>query len=180
MSFKQKLREEIKEIGIAAFFFGCWIGALLLLKLLILEEYRITFHGWSLAVVGALVLSKVVLVLKNISLGAWVRARPAWVDVVLRTAMYTLGVAVVLLLEKGFEGRHAHGGFGPALQQVIRQTDFHHILANTLCLSGALLVYNMLSVIQRHLGKGGLIRVFLSPLPDEPEIDCRTGDEAAD
>lgn len=171
MSFKQKLKAEIKDIGIAALFFGCWLGALLLLKWLILDEYHITFRGWSLAVVGALVLSKVVLVLRNVSLGAWVRARPAWVEVALRTILYTLGVAVVLLLEKGFEGRHAFGGFIPALQQVIRQTDFQHVLANTLCLSGALLVYNMLSVFQQHLGEGGLIRIFLSPLPDESKID---------
>ena len=171
MSFKQKLKEEIKAISIAALYFGCWIGALLLLKSLILAEYEIAFNGWAKAVVGALVLSKVVLVLKNISLGAWVRARPAWVDVVLRTAIYSLGVAVVLLLEKGFEGRHAHGGFGPALQQVIRQTDFQHVLANTLCLSGALLVYNILSVVQQYLEEGSVIRIFLSPLPDESKID---------
>jgi hypothetical protein len=169
MSFKQKLREEVKEIGIAALFFGCWIGALLLLKWLILDQYRITFHGWSMAVVGALVLSKVVLILKNVSLGTWVRARPAWVEVALRTILYTLGVAVVLLLEKGFEGRHAYGGFGPALQQVIGQTDFYHVLANTLCLSGALLVYNMLSVVQQYLEEGSVIRIFLSPLPDKPQ-----------
>ena len=171
MSFKQKMKDEIKEMGIAAFFFGCWIGGLLLLKWLILEEYQITFHGWSLAAVGALVLSKVVLVLKNVSLGAWVRARPAWVEVVLRTALYTLGVALVMLLEKGFEGRGAYGGFAPALQQLVRQADFHHVLANTLCLSGALLVYNVLSVFQQHLGEGGVIRIFLSPLRDKPEIE---------
>ena len=171
MSFKQKLKDEIKEIGIAALFFGCWLGALLLLKWLILEEFQITFHGWSLAVVGALVLSKVVLVLKNVSLGAWVRARPAWVEVALRTIIYTLGVAVVLFLEKGFEGRHEYGGFGPALQQLTQQTDFYHVLANTLCVSGALLGYNMLSVFQRHLGEGGVIRIFLSPLPEEPESE---------
>jgi hypothetical protein len=169
MRFKQKLREEIKEIGIAALFFGCWIGALLLLKWLILDQYRITFHGWSMAVVGALVLSKVVLILKNVSLGAWVRARPAWVEVALRTTLYTLGVAVVLLLEKGFEGRHAYGGFGSALQQLIRQTDFQHVLANILCLSGALLVYNILSVVQQYLEEGSVIRIFLSPLPDNPQ-----------
>lgn len=171
MSFKQKLKDEIKEIGLASFFFCCWLGALLLLKLLILDEYHIAFHGWSLAVVGTLVLSKVVLVLKNVSLGAWIRARPAWVEVALRTIIYTLGVAVVLFLEKGFEGRHEYGGFGPALQQVIQQTDFHHVLANTLCVSGALLGYNMLSVFQRHLGEGGVIRIFLSPLPEEPETE---------
>jgi hypothetical protein len=167
MSLKQKLEEEIKAVGIAALYFGCWIAALLLLKSLILAEYKIAFHGWSVAVVGALVLSKVVLVLEHVPLGAWVRARPAWVDVVLRTAMYTLGVAVVLALEKGFEGRHEYGSFSNALRQLFQHADVHHVWINTFVLSGALLGYNALSVVRRHLGKGGLVRMFLSPLPKE-------------
>jgi hypothetical protein len=142
MNFKQKIKEEMKAVGVAALYFGCWIGALLLLKTLILAEYKIAFHGWSAVVVGALVLSKVVLVLEHVSLGAWVRTRPAWVDVVLRTGMYTLGVAIVLAVEKGFEGRHEYGGFGPALHHLFQQEDVHHVWANTLCLSGALLGYN--------------------------------------
>jgi hypothetical protein len=168
MSFKQKLKDEMKAVGIAALYFGCWIGALLLLKSLILAEYKIAFHGWSVVVVGVLVLSKVVLVLEHVSLGAWVRARPAWVDVVLRTVMYTLGVAIVLILEKGFEGQHEYGGFGAAVRQLFQQEDVYHLWANTLCLSGALLGYNVLTVVRRYIGNKGLIRLFLSPLPAEP------------
>jgi hypothetical protein len=92
-------------------------------------------------------------------------------EVVLRTAMYSLGVAVVLVLEKGFEGRHEHGGFGPALWYLIRHEDFPHVWANTLCLAGALLGYNALTVVRRHLGKRGLIRLYLSPLPEESHAD---------
>jgi len=167
MSFRQKFMNEIRAIGITALYFGCWIAALMLLKYLVLAEYHIAFHGWSALVVGALILSKVLLILENVSLGAWVHARPAWVDVVLRTAMYSLGVVVVLILEKGFEGRHEYGGFGPALQHLFQQTEVHHVWANAICLSGALLVYNAFSVVQRHLGEGGLLRIFFSPLPDE-------------
>jgi hypothetical protein len=136
-----------------------------LLKSLILAEYKIAFHGWSAVVVGALVLSKVVLVLEHVSLGAWLCARPAWVDVVLRTGMYTLGVAIVLAVEKGFEGRHEYGGFGPALRHLFQQEDVHHVWANTLCLSGALLGYNALFIVRQHLGEGGLLRMFILPLP---------------
>jgi hypothetical protein len=164
MGFQQKLKDEIKAIGIAALYFGCWIAALLLLKSLVLAKYRIAFHGWSAAVAGALILSKVVLVHEHVSLGSWVRARPAWVDVVLRTALYSLGVAVVLILEKGFEGRREYGGFGPALRHLFRHADVHQVWANILCLSGALLGFNSLSIVRRHLGKGGLLRLFLSPL----------------
>ena len=158
-------------IGITALYFGCWIGTLLLLKTLVLAEYRIAFHEWSVVVVGALVLSKVVLILEHVSLGGWVRVRPAWVDVALRTVMYSIGVAVVLVLEKGFEGRHDHGGFGPALRFLFQEADIYHVWANTLCLSGALLVYNALSVVQRYLGKGSLMRIFMSPLAEEKKTE---------
>jgi hypothetical protein len=121
-----------------------------------------------LVIVGALVLAKVVLVLEHVPLGAWTRTRSALLDVVLRTALYAVGVLVVLLLEKAFEGRHEHGGFGPSLIAVFQHAEVHHVWVNTICLTGALLGYNALSVVRRHLGQGGLLRLFLSPLPEEP------------
>jgi hypothetical protein len=168
MTLQQKLKHELKAVGLAALFFGSWIATLALLKQLLLAEYQIAFHGLSLALVGALILSKVVLVLEHVPLGPWVQTRPAWVDVMARTLLYSLGVLLVLLLEKGFEGRHEHGGFGPSLRWLFHHADIHHVWVNTICLSGALLSYNLLSVIRRHLGAGGLRRLFAAPLPEEP------------
>jgi hypothetical protein len=168
MTWQQKLKHELKALGLAGLFFGTWIAVLALLKQLLLAEYRIAFHGFSLALVGALVLSKVVLVLEHVPLGAWVRARPACVDLILRTVLYSFGVLLVLLLEKAFEARHEHGGFSPSLMSVFQHTEIHHVWVNTICLSGALLAYNALTVVRRHLGEGGLLRLFLSPLPEEP------------
>lgn len=167
MDIKRKLWREIRALASAVLFFGCWIAALVVLKQLLLAEYHIAFHGLLAALVGALVLAKVVLVAEHISLGAWVRSQPAWVDVIARTAVYGLGVVVVLLLEKGFEGRHEYGGFGPALRAVLQRTDIHHVWTNTIGLTGALLTYNILAVIRRHVGEGALLRMFLSPLPSE-------------
>lgn len=163
----QKLKDEIKALTWAMLYFSACLGALMLVKKLILAEYRIEFSGWSLLLVGVLVLAKVVLVLEHVPLGALVRNRPALVDVLLRTILYAVGVFVVLLLEKAFEGRHEHGGFGPSLAAVFRHADIPHIWVNTICLSGALLGYNIIALIRRHLGKGGLFRLFLSPLPEE-------------
>jgi hypothetical protein len=166
-SAASKLMNEIRAVALAAIYFAAWIGVLVLLKGLVLAEYRIEFHRLSLALVGALVLAKVVLVLEHVPLGAWIRSRPALLDVILRTAFYGLGVLVVLLLEKAFEGRHEHGGFRPSLIAVFQHTEVHHVWANVICLSGALFGYNALSVVRRHLGEGGLARLFLSPLPEE-------------
>jgi hypothetical protein len=72
-----------------------------------------------------------------------------------------------LLLEKGFEGRHEYGGFVPALLSLFQRADGYHVWANIICLSGALLMYNVITVLRKCIGEGPLIRVFLKPLPDE-------------
>jgi len=173
-SFKQKLNDEIKAMLEAMIYFGVWIGGLMLVKSLVLDEYHIAFTDWSAAIVGVLVLAKVVLILEHVSLGAWVRKKPAWINVLLRTLLYVAGVFVVLILEKAFEGRHEQGGFGNALTAMFEHADMPHIWANTICISGALMGYNIIAVIRRHLGTGGLIMFFQLPLPDESESNTTT------
>ncbi|MCU0598201.1 MAG: hypothetical protein MUE70_02955 [Desulfobacterales bacterium] len=167
MSFKQKAKEEFKSMFLATLYFSVWLGVLIVLKELILIEYQIHFHGLTIALVGALILAKVVLVLEHFQMGAWVRKRPALVDVMLRTVFYSLGVLIVLLIEKAFDGRHEYGGFGPSLSAIFHHVDIYHVWVNSICISGALLGYNMLSVVRLHLGPGGLIRLFLNPMPEE-------------
>lgn len=54
-----------------------------------------------------------------------------------------------------------------ALQQLCHHEDVNHVWANTVCISGALLGYNMFSVIRRQLDKGTLMRIFFSPILEE-------------
>lgn len=166
MNFTAKLGHELKALGMAALYFGGWIAMLLTIKSLVLAEYRIEFQDYSMAVVGALILSKVVLIFERVPLGSRVKQSPAWVDVLLRTVLYSTGVVVVMVLEKGFEGRHEHGGFVGAVRAAVQSTDSYHVWANAICISGALLFYNLLSVLNRHLGTGGLARILLSPQRD--------------
>lgn len=173
MGIAQKLKQEITAVGVVTLYFGCWLGALVLLKYLILAEYHIAFHGVSIALVGALLLAKVVLVLEHIPLGAWVQPRPAWVIVVLRTALYSFGVFVVLLFEKAFKGRHEYDSFSASLVALFDHPDMNHVWATTICLSAGLLSYNMLTVIRKRLGNGVLLRLFLKPLPDDSEAGSK-------
>jgi hypothetical protein len=163
----EKLKHELKQVVALTIYFGCWLGVMVLFKYLLLAEYKIAVTHFSIAVVGALVLAKVVLILEHVSLGSWVRSKPAWVDVVLRTALYTFGVFVLISLERGLEFRHEYDGFFNALMAGYRQADAYHIWLNTLCLSGALLSYNLLSVVRKRLGKGALLKMFSTPL-DHP------------
>ncbi len=166
MSIREKLKHELKAVILVTLFFAAWLGIFMGLKILILEGYQIRFGSVSAVLIGALVLAKVVLILEYVPLGAWVKKQPALVDVILRTLLYALGTFVVMLLEKSFESRHEQGGFGPALMNVFQHRDMPHIWANTICVTGALLFYNLLSALSHHLGTGGLARVFLSTQED--------------
>jgi len=169
MSMMQRIKEEVTSVIALTLYFAFWIGVLVLLKYLVLAEYQIASHNVAVAFVGAVVLAKVVLVLEHVDLGRRVRTLPAWVDVTLRTVLYSFAVFVVLVLEKSFEARHEYGGFIAAMTTLFRQADAIHVWTNTICLSAALLSYNMLSVVRRHLGKGGLLKMFLVPLPQAPK-----------
>jgi hypothetical protein len=163
MSIMQKITHELREVGLAAAYFLAWIGFIVILKTLILEEYRIQFHGLSLAILGALALSKVVIVLQHVPVGSWTRNRAVIWDVLLRTLLYGAGVFLVIVLEKSFEGRRDHGGFIASVFALVQSANMPHVWANVICLTGALLGYNVMSVLQNHLGKAGLLKIFGSP-----------------
>ncbi len=163
MSFRQKLAHEFRVVVVTTLYFALWFGALVALKRLLLADYQIQFRGLSLALVSALIVAKVVLLLEHVTLGQWVRNHAVAVDVILRTLLYTVGVAAVLLLERGFEARHEHGGFGGGVAWVFQHRDMNHVWADAIAVGCALLGFNTLSAIRRHLGEGQLHRVFLSP-----------------
>lgn len=75
--------------------------------------------------------------------------------------------AEVLVLEKAFDGREEHGGFGASLTHVFEHADIPHVSVNTIGLSGALLVYHLQSLIGKHYGNDVLLRLLLLPPADE-------------
>lgn len=160
MSLKHKLIEELKEVGVVTAYFAVAFGILMALKELTLAEYDITFAGVSKAMISALILAKVVVILKHVEFGDWIARHPAWVSVIVRTALYSIGVLIVMLLEKSIETRHEAGGFVAAMKGVLWRSEIHHVWVSAICTTCAILVYNALWAISTHLGKGGLMRVF--------------------
>jgi hypothetical protein len=165
MSLKGKVIHELKSVLLVTLFFMAWLGILMAIKILILDSYNIDFIGFSKVLISAMILAKVVLILEHVPMGSWLRDKPAFIDVLLRTLLYATGTLVVLILEKAFESRHEHGGIGPAMLKVFQQRDIPHMWANTIAVTFALFFYNLLSLINRHVGSGGLFRVMLSPPP---------------
>lgn len=169
MSVLTGLKEEARAVLLYTLCFGVWFSGFMLIKTLILAEYEIEFRGVSAAVVAALILAKVVLLLEHVSLGPWIERQAAWVDVAVRTVVYGAGVVVVLLLEKAFELRHDTEGVVEAVVAALHHEDVPHVLANALCVTGALLAFNTVSVVRRKCGEGFLWRLFTAPSGATPD-----------
>ncbi len=169
MSFRQKVAHEAVTVMVTTLYFAVCFGILVLLKRLYLSEYQIEFRGLSLALLGALIVAKVVLVLEHVTLGQWIRKHAVAVEVVLRTILYTIGVAIALFLERGFEVRHEHGGFLGGVRWVIQHRDMHHVWADTIAVGASLLIFNAVTAARHHLGHGRLERLFLTPPSEESE-----------
>ncbi len=52
---------------------------------------------------------------------------------------------------------------GAAREKQIPSSDMPHVWANTICVTGALLFYNLMATMSGQLGKGELVRALLSP-----------------
>jgi len=161
MSFRQRAIEEVREIGLITLYFPVCFVTLMVLKRLVLAEYDIEATGLSMALIGALVVAKVVVVLEHVPLGGWIDQRPAAVDVAARTLLYTLGVFIVMVLEKAFEARHEASGFGAALVKVFQHRDILHVWAGAIGAGGALLAYNVLSVVRANARRRAAVPTVL-------------------
>lgn len=162
LSTADKLIKELKSILLVSLYFLSWFGALMVMKVLLLAEYKIEFHGASIVIVGALIAAKAVLILEHVPFG--LKNKPAILHVLLRTFLYLFGVAVILILEKALETSHEYGGFLNALKNLVKGEDLYHILVTIICVFGALFFYNLGSVISDRIGKAGLWEILISPI----------------
>jgi hypothetical protein len=152
--------KELKTILRTAAYFATVFLLMMVMKKLYLEDYDIEFTGISQALIGALILSKVVILMDLISLGSQVQHQPPFVDTCLRTVLYTSGVWIVVILEKLFERRHDAGGIGDSISYLFGHRDIYHVWATTIGIGFSIFIYNAFAVVQRRLGRHGLAKLF--------------------
>lgn len=162
MKILKKIFEEIRIVTRTAAYFAIVFILMMVMKKLYLKDYDIEFSGMSQAIIGSLIMAKVIVLMELISLGSWVQRKPPIVDVVIRTLLYTLGVLLVIVLEKAFEKRHVVEGFGNAISYVFNHRDIYHVWATTIGAAASIFIYNTFSVVKRVLGKNGLAKLFFS------------------
>ena len=170
----KKLLHEIKSIARISSYFAIVFLLMMVMKKLYLEDYDIAFTGISQALIGALIMAKVIVLVDLISFGGWLKRLPVIYDVVFRTIIYSLGVVIVIVLEKAFEKRHEAGGFIDAIPYVLSHRDIYHVWAQAIGVSLSLLAYNAFSIFQKRLGEKGVSKLFFSTSLKQLEANSAT------
>lgn len=162
MSAVDRIRTELREIGLVTLYFLACFLLFLSLKALLLDEYGIATSVLGTAVVSALVVAKVVVVLNKTSSGERFRSSRLCVHVLWRSLVYTAAVFVATLLERTYDSYRALGEIDAALTRVWAGEDVDHFLALNLSVGVSLLVYNAFAEIGRHMGEGALRDLFFA------------------
>ena len=162
MTVGERIRHEVREIGLVTLYFLSCFLFFLSLKKLVLEQYHLEIKVLHTAVIGALVVAKVVVLLEKTSFGGRFRSISRFVHVLWRSLCYTGIVFVVTLAERLFDFYRESSDLPRALSELWAGKDINHFLAMNLCVGFSFLVYNCFSEIDRHLGEGGLRKFFFS------------------
>ena len=162
MTVGERIRREMREIGLVTLYFLSCFLFFLSLKKLILEQYHLEITVLHAAVIGSLVVAKVVVLLEKTSFGDRFRSASRFVHILWRSFCYTAIVFVVTLAERLFDFYRESGALPRALSEMWEGKDINHFLAFNLCVGFSFLIYNCFSEIDHHLGEGGLRKLFFS------------------
>jgi membrane protease YdiL (CAAX protease family) len=162
MGIKEKIKEELIQVGTVTLYFLFCFGMILLLKKLFLAEYDVGFYALSAAVLGALVVGKVVVILDHTKIGNRFEEKPPYVDIIYRSLTYTFAVAIVLIIEHIFHALGDSKSLWAAIKEVIANREAPKLWAIIICIFGSFAVYNVISTINKRLGEGKLKRILFS------------------
>jgi hypothetical protein len=165
MAILAKLKLEAREVGLVTLYFLLCFGFILTLKKLLLAAYHIEFYALSTAVVGALIVGKIVVVLDKTRAGTrFDRSYSVGAAALYKTMMYSLCTAFVLGSEKLFHAYRESVTLSEAFMDVWMHQDRHIILAKVLCIGLAFMGYHLYAGIDRRLGEGTLkTMIFTRP-----------------
>jgi len=161
-TLKQKAIEQMKEFLLIALYLWVVFGLLVVYKSMILAEHHIPFAYHGFALINALALGKVMLVAKDLHMGARFDDAPLIYPTMLKSAVFTSVLASFKLLEEAAVGLYHGKSFAESLADLGGGT-LQAILTLTLLLFVVLIPFVALGELRRALGARKLKQLFFGP-----------------
>ncbi len=155
-----KIKHEVLEVIPPTVFFFIAIGLLILTKRLMLKQYGIEFSDFGAAIVGALIIAKVVLIADYFPFINKFPNKPLIYNVLWKTLIYVVAAFLVRLGEHYIPLIFKYGGFREAASHLLDDVVWPQFWIIYIWLSVLLFVYCSLRELIRAIGKDKVLRLF--------------------
>ena len=157
--WKQKLHREFVEYWITATYLAIYFGVFVMYKRLILAQHEITYENYGFAIIKALILAKVILVGDFLRLGRGLEHRPLIFSTFYRAFMFTLWVALFMVIEHTVDGfLHGEGVAGGV--QTLMHKGKDELLASCLVVFFTFIPFFAFRALGQVLGEGKIWDLF--------------------
>ncbi len=158
--------EALETIPATAFFFIAF-NLLILTKAMVVKRYGIPYFDISLALVGALLVAKVVLIMDKVPFINKFPDKPLIYNIVWKTCGYVLCALLVRYLEHLIPLAFKYSSLAQANAHIMDDINWPYFLIVQLWLSVLLFVFSSLRELVRVVGREKAARMFFGWGPEE-------------
>lgn len=160
MDDQPKWKKELKEVlAISTFFFIIFV-LLLLLKKVIMADYELDFYVMGTALIGSLIIAKVVLVFDLLPITKKTDHLPNIYRVFFRSVIYISGYVIFTFLEHLVKGLIHGDGFTKAVEATLHSFTTPAFIVSFVGIMIAFLMFNAFWVIRATIGPAELYGMF--------------------
>ena len=162
MKLLQTIKRDYLEILPPAIFFFIAFSLILVTKRLILSEYGITWTGFGAAVIGAVMIGKVVLIVDKLSVMNRFTDRQLIYSTFWKCLIYFLAALLLQYLEPLVHSLLKHKSFLEANRRFMTETVWPHFWLIQIWLAVLFFVYCAMRELVRAVGKEKVVEMFFS------------------
>jgi hypothetical protein len=156
----QIVGREIREIVPPALFFLVAFGLLIVTQALVLELHGIRYWDLGAAVIGALIIAKVVLIVDHFRFVDRYPDKPLIWNALWKTLIYNIGATLVRYLEELLPLLFKGEGLAAAHRTLFAELNWTHVVLVHMWLAVLLFVYCCFRELAREIGAGRVTRMF--------------------
>jgi len=155
------LKQEVEDVIPPTIFFFIAFMLLMATHRLIQREYGLPLAGFGMAIIGALLVGKVVLVVDHLPFVNKFPHKPLIYNVVWKTLIYLVAAILVRYGEHVIPLLLNHQSLGEAHRHLLEQIIWPHVILVQMWLSVLFFVYCALRELVRAIGREKVIEMFI-------------------
>jgi hypothetical protein len=156
----EKVRDELIEYAFNVVYLTLVFAAFTQYRRFLLAEYSITYTNYWLALIGALILGKVIMIGSAFPLGRWLDDKPLIVPTIYKAILFCAFVLVFRVVEYAIRGLLHGDGLAAALVEFFAQKGIDEVLANLLVVLVTLIPFFAVKELGRVLGRERVAALF--------------------